>query len=36
MGTYTDTYVEMLQEDLQHQYRRCNEVSEELVQALRA
>ncbi len=36
MGTYTDTYVEMLQEDLQHQYRRCFEVGNDLVQALRA
>ena len=34
MGTYTDTYVEMLQEDLQHQYRRCNEVSKQLTDEL--
>ncbi len=36
MGTYTDTYVEMLQEDLQHQYRRCFEVGTDLAQALQA
>ena len=36
MGTYTDTYVEMLQEDLQHQYRRCFEVGNDLAQALQA
>ncbi len=36
MVTYTDTYVEMLQEDLQHQYRRLFEVGNDLVQALRA
>ncbi len=36
MGTYTDTYVEMLQEDLQHQYRKCFEVGNVLVQALQA
>ena len=34
MGTCTDTYVEMLQEDLQHQYRRCNEVSKQLTDEL--
>ena len=34
MGTYTDTYVEMLQQDLQHQYRRCNEVSKQLTDEL--
>jgi len=36
MGTYTDTYVEMLQEDLQHQYRRCFEFGTDLAQALQA
>ena len=36
MGTYTDTYVEMLQQDLQHHYRRLFEVGNDLVQALRA
>ena len=30
MGTYTNTYVEMLQSDLQFQYRKCSEISEEL------
>lgn len=36
MGTYTDTYVEMLQQDLQHQYRKVFEISEELGEALMA
>lgn len=36
MGTCTDTYVEMLQQDLQHQYRRCFEVGTDLAQALQA
>lgn len=36
MGTYTDTYVEMLQQDLQHHYRKHFEISEELGEALMA
>ena len=36
MGTYTDSYLEMLQEELQHQYRRCFEVGTDLAQALQA
>ena len=36
MGTYTDSYVEMLQEDLQHHYRKHFEISEELGEALMA
>ena len=36
MGTCTDTYVEMLQEDLQHHYRKHFEISEELGEALMA
>lgn len=34
MGTYTDTYVEMLQQDLQHQYRKVFEVSKQLTDEL--
>jgi len=33
MGTYTDSYVEALNRDLQYQYRRLFEVGEELAQA---
>ena len=36
MGTYTDTYVEMLQQDLQHHYKKHFEISEELGEALMA
>ncbi len=36
MGTYTDAYVEMLQQDLQHHYRKHFEISEELGEALMA
>ncbi len=36
MGTCTDTYVEMLQQDPQHHYRKHFEISEELGEALMA